>query len=147
MAFGFGAGLLPRAPGTWGTALAIPLYWICDAVLPAAMVWGLGAVFVVGGIWICGRTCRALRSHDDSGVVWDETAAFYLALCALPSWGHLPLAFVVFRVLDIVKPPPIRQLDATLKGGWGVMADDLAAAAGTVGIVYAAWGLTEIWGS
>ena len=141
VAFGFGAGLAPRAPGTWGTAVAIPLFALCDAAFLPAIVWALGFVFAAGGIWICGRTCRALNSRDDPGVVWDEIAAFYLVLCALPAWEHLPLAFAVFRILDIVKPPPIRQLDAATTGGWGVMADDLAAAAGTIAVVWAAKGL------
>ena len=138
VAFGFGAGLLPRAPGTWGTLAAIPLFVMCDLVLPKWMVFGLGILFAAGGIWICGRACRALKVRDDPGVVWDEMAAFYLALCALPGWGYLPLAFVVFRVLDIAKPPPIRQLDAATQGGWGVMADDLAAAVGTIAVVWIA---------
>ena len=135
IAFGFGTGLLPRAPGTWGTLAAVPLFALCEALLPAEAVWGLGLIFALGGIWICGRTCRALNSPDDSGVVWDETAAFYLALCAMPSWGWLPFGFVLFRWLDIVKPPPIRWLDANLKGGWGVMADDLAAAAAVMAVM------------
>ena len=135
-AFGFGAGLIPRAPGTWGTAAAIPLFALCDFALPLAGAWALGILFAAGGVWICGRACRALNSHDDSGVVWDEIAAFYLVMCALPAWGYLPFAFVVFRVLDIFKPPPIRQMDSAIKGGWGVMADDLAAAAGTIAIVH-----------
>ena len=133
--------MLPRAPGTWGTLLAIPLFALCAAALPSGWEgwkWGAGVVFAAGGVWVCGRACRALHCHDDAGVVWDETAAFYLVLCALPSWGWLPLAFAVFRALDIVKPPPIRQLDARVGGGWGVMADDLAAAAGTAAIVHAA---------
>ena len=137
VAFGFGAGLIPRAPGTWGTMAAVPIFALCEFILAPAMVWALGGLFVVGGIWVCGRTCRALNSEDDSGVVWDEIAAFYLVLCALPAWEYAPPAFIVFRILDIAKPPPIRQLDATIKGGWGVMADDLAAAAGTIAIILA----------
>ena len=138
VAFGFGAGLLPRAPGTWGTLAAIPLFAVCDLLLPEWTVFGLGILFAAGGIWICGRACRALNVRDHPGVVWDEMAAFYLTLCALPGWGYLPLAFAVFRFLDIVKPPPIRQLDAATKGGWGVMADDLAAAVGTIAVVWTA---------
>ena len=137
VAFGFGAGLIPRAPGTWGTMVAVPIFALCELTLAPVVVWGLGGLFVVGGVWICGRTCRALNSEDDSGVVWDEIAAFYLVLCVLPAWEWAPLAFIVFRILDIAKPPPIRQLDAMIKGGWGVMADDLAAAAGTIAIVLA----------
>lgn len=161
IAFGFGLGLLPRAPGTWGTLLALPLFGLC-AMLPGgtALLWGLGAAFVGGGIWVCGRACRALGSRDDPGVVWDETAAFYLVLCGLPPgtgtgagdgwewgwewewewWAWVGGAFVVFRFLDIVKPPPIGWLDRNLGGGWGVMADDAAAATGALAALWgAAW--------
>lgn len=128
VALGFGAGLAPKAPGTWGTLVAFPIYLVMTA-LSSAAYWGLAVLFFLAGIWVCGKTGRALGVHDHGGIVWDEIAAFLLVLPFAPPvwWGYL-LAFVLFRLFDIWKPFPIGWLDARVKGGFGVMLDDVLAA-------------------
>jgi phosphatidylglycerophosphatase A len=129
VAFGFGAGLAPVAPGTAGTLLAFPIYWWVSAWLGAAQLLALLALLFGAGIWACGRTGRALGVPDHPAMVWDETVAFMAVLFFTPP-GLLwqAGAFLLFRFFDILKPPPIRQLDRRLKSGFGVMLDDVLAA-------------------
>lgn len=136
IALGGGAGLLPRAPGTAGTLLAIPIYWGMTAFFSARTQLVLIALGFALGIWACGRTGRALGVSDHGGMVWDEVIAFLLVLVFTPA-GYLwqAFAFVVFRVFDIVKPPPIRYFDRTLHSGFGVMFDDILAAGYTLLVV------------
>jgi phosphatidylglycerophosphatase A len=129
IAFGFGAGLAPFAPGTWGTLLALPLYWLVAPQLGARAFLLLLAVLFGIGIWACERTGRAIGARDHRGMVWDEVVAFLLVLFFVPAspvWQAL--AFLVFRLFDILKPPPIRYYEQTFKNGFGVMLDDLVAA-------------------
>jgi phosphatidylglycerophosphatase A len=139
IALGFGAGLVPFAPGTAGTLLAIPLYWLLAPLLGTHAFLLLVASFFLLGMWACGRAGRALGAPDHGSMVWDETVAFLLVLGLTPdsSWWHA-FAFLLFRLFDILKPPPIRHFDRTLKGGFGVMFDDIVAAFYTL-IVLAAW--------
>jgi phosphatidylglycerophosphatase A len=128
LAFGFGTGLAPVAPGTVGSLPGVLLFWL-------TMDYGfyvqlaVAAMLVVAGIWICGESARRIGVHDHGGIVWDEIAGMYVTLFAAPvsvvGWA---LAFVFFRFMDIVKPWPIRDLDHRLKGGLGIMLDDLVAA-------------------
>ena len=137
IAFGFGSGLAPKAPGTVGTLLGFPLFWLIVTVapdLPNQMIL-LTATFLLG-IWACGRTGRALGVADHGGMVWDEIVAFALVLMFTPAllftptgWLWIALAFALFRLFDILKPWPIRLADSHLKNGFGVMFDDLLAAA------------------
>ena len=128
LALGFGAGLSPIAPGTFGTLVALPLVVLLWQLPPAAGI-AIVAVLFVGGIWLCGESARRLGVHDHSGVVFDEIAAFAALGLAIPqSYVWLGLAFVLFRVFDIFKPWPIRDLDHRLGGGLGIMLDDLLAA-------------------
>jgi phosphatidylglycerophosphatase A len=129
IALGFGTGLSPVAPGTVGTLLAIPLYAVlAEWLAPPALALTIAALFVLG-IWACGRTGRALGVADHGGMNWDEIVAFLLVLLLAPAgWGWQAFAFVAFRFFDIVKPPPIRALERTVKGGLGVMFDDAVAA-------------------
>jgi len=126
LAFGLGAGTLPRAPGTWGTLAVLPFYFLVDDLPPwcyAALTAGLFGL----GVWLCGRTARDLGVHDHPGIVWDEMVGF-LAAMLLVRGGWWPLAgFLLFRFFDIVKPWPIRAVDRRLGGGWGIMLDDLLA--------------------
>jgi len=126
-AFGFGTGLLPVAPGTWGSLPGIVLWWLLpkDIWLQAGVAL---ALFVVG-IWICGESARRIGVHDHGGIVWDEITGMFLTLMAVPAepaWALV--AFVLFRVADIWKPWPIRDLDHRLHGGLGIMLDDVIAA-------------------
>ena len=127
VAFGAGAGLVPRAPGTAGTAVAIPIYLAIGAAPPAVYV--LGLAFVVGaGVWACGRTARDLGVHDHPGIVLDEIAGFLVTMTALPlEWPWVVAGFVVFRVFDIAKPWPISLADRKVGGGLGIMLDDVIA--------------------
>ena len=132
IALGFGSGLSPFAPGTVGTLLGFPIYWIASALVapygPPGMLALIVAMFLLG-IWACGRTGRDLGIADHSGMNWDEIVAFQLVLLLTPqTWPWQAFAFFGFRVFDVIKPPPIRQVDARLKGGLGVMADDILAA-------------------
>jgi phosphatidylglycerophosphatase A len=129
IALGFGSGLAPRAPGTFGTLAAIALYWLLALVLPPLAIAFLAIPLFFVGVWACGVTARDLGSQDPGCIVIDEIVAF-LPLAALSSaspWLQL-IAFGLFRLFDIWKPFPIRELEARVKGGMGVMIDDVAAA-------------------
>jgi phosphatidylglycerophosphatase A len=132
IALGFGTGLSPFAPGTVGTLLGFPVYWVASDLLapygPFAMLALIAAMFLLG-VWACARTGRDLGIADHSGMNWDEIVAFQLVLLLAPqAWQWQVFAFFGFRFFDVVKPPPIRQVDARMKGGLGVMFDDILAA-------------------
>ncbi len=127
LAFGFGSGLSPRAPGTVGTLAAVPLYWL----LAGLDLWLYTAIVVIAmflGIYICGVASRQLNVHDHPGIVWDEFVGLWITMWALPtSLPWLIAGFVVFRVFDIAKPWPISLLDRNVGGGAGIMIDDVVA--------------------
>jgi phosphatidylglycerophosphatase A len=129
IAFGGGIGLAPFAPGTFGTLLALPMFWIVyPRIGDAAYLLAVAASFAIG-VWACHVTGRALGRPDYGGMVWDETTAFLLVLFFTPIHIYWQVfAFLLFRLFDIVKPPPIRYYERVVKGGWGVMLDDLIAA-------------------
>ena len=142
LAFGFGTGLAPVAPGTFGSIPGMLLFWLTmDFGLYVQLV--VAAVIILAGIWICGESARRIGVHDHGGIVWDETAGMYLTLFAAPATiGGWILAFVLSRVMDIVKPWPIRDLDHRLAGGLGIMLDDLAAALyAVILLAFCAWAL------
>ncbi len=128
LAFGFGSGLAPFAPGTVGSIPGLLLFWL-TLDLGLYVQLGVLAVLIVAGVWLCGESARRLGIHDHAGIVWDEIAGMYATLLVAPvsvvGWA---IAFVLFRVMDIVKPWPIRDLDHRLGGGVGIMLDDLVAA-------------------
>jgi phosphatidylglycerophosphatase A len=129
IAFGFGAGLAPVAPGTAGTLLGWAIGWGLGNFHPALLP-GTALVFFLVGLWACEVTGRDLGIADHGGMVWDEVAAFLLVLAIVPrelAWQAA--AFAAFRFFDIAKPPPIRTLERRYGGGFGVMLDDLVAAA------------------
>lgn len=139
IAFGFGAGLSPVAPGTAGTLLAFPLFWLLQPLLSATGFMLLLIAMYAAGIWACEKTGLALGVADHGGMVWDEIVAFMLVLFFTPdSLYWQAFAFLLFRLFDIFKPQPIRYYDQTFKNGFGVMLDDLVAAFYTL-LVLALW--------
>jgi len=140
LAFGFGAGAVPVAPGTAGTVVGLPLYALM-AGLPLAGYVAVLAGIVALGVWACGRTAAELGVHDHPGIVWDEIAGLLVALCAVPvGWAWAAGGFVLFRLFDILKPWPIQWVDRRVGGGVGIMADDLLAGLYAAAILHAvAW--------
>lgn len=130
LGFGFGSGLAPKAPGTFGTLPALPLAWILLFLNSGKIgLIILSVVLFFIGIWICNVTERDLGVHDYGGIVWDEIVAMLLILAFVPQtvlWWLM--AFLVFRFFDAVKPPPIKWFDQKVSGGFGVMLDDIIAA-------------------
>ena len=127
LAFGFGSGLSPKAPGTAGTLAAIPLYLLL-VQLPLLGYLLAVCLITLGGIWLCGESSRRLGVHDHGGIVWDEFAGFFVTMIAAPSgWVWIGLGFALFRLFDIWKPWPVRVADRHIHGGLGIMLDDLLA--------------------
>ncbi len=133
LAFGFGTGLAPRAPGTFGTLVALPVFWLLSDQ-PLWLYLAVTLAISVSGIWICGYASAKLGVHDHGGIVWDELAGCLIAFIPLlllpspwPLWVGLMLGFGLFRLFDIAKPWPISWLDARVGGGGGIMVDDLLA--------------------
>ncbi|MET0064723.1 MAG: phosphatidylglycerophosphatase A [Candidatus Thiodiazotropha sp.] len=127
LAFGFGSGLTPKAPGTFGTLVGVPAYLLLQPLSPVYYGFVVAAAFLAG-IWLCGRTSRDLGVHDHGGIVWDEIVGYLVTmLWAPPGWLWMIMGFVLFRVFDIFKPWPIRWFDQKVSGGFGIMLDDLIA--------------------
>ncbi|MEQ1668963.1 MAG: phosphatidylglycerophosphatase A [Sulfuriferula sp.] len=137
LAFGFGSGLAAKAPGTWGTLIALPLYYGLMLWLNPSQLLILIALAFVAGVYICDVAGRNLGVSDHGGIVWDEIVAMWLVLVFTPLhpvwWA---LAFGLFRLFDIWKPFPIIWLDAHVKNGFGVMLDDLLAALFAIASLY-----------
>lgn len=129
LALGFGSGLIRPAPGTWGT-LAGWLVWVALLQhLPFALAGGWVMLAFVLGCWLCQRVGAELGVPDHGAMVWDEMVALWLILWLVPgTWTVQLVAVVLFRVFDIIKPPPIRFFDRRLPNGFGVMWDDILAA-------------------
>ncbi|CAM4098283.1 phosphatidylglycerophosphatase A family protein [Pseudoalteromonas byunsanensis] len=124
---GFGLGLSPIAPGTFGTLAALPLIFI-TANYPLWLQIVFAIVISVFGLWVCGQTAKDVQVHDHPAIVWDEVAGFYITMLgAALSWQSLIVGFLLFRFFDIVKPGPIKMLDKRLHGGFGIMVDDVLA--------------------
>jgi phosphatidylglycerophosphatase A len=133
IAFGFGSGLAPVAPGTFGSLVGIPLtLWLLPAYGDVGFGLILAGAFAIG-VWACDIAGKRLGITDYGGIVWDEVVAMMLILWLVPlrPWWIL-LAFLLFRLFDIIKLPPARQIDAHWKSGLGVMLDDIAAAVHTL---------------
>lgn len=137
LAFGFGSGLAPKAPGTFGTLAAVPLYlglmWL---PLPAYLM--VVAALFGAGVWLCGESAHRLGTHDHPGIVFDEFVGFLITMAPVtpyalggmtpaPQWFWIVVGFAVFRVFDIAKPAFIRRADSGVHGGFGIMLDDALA--------------------
>lgn len=127
LAFGFGSGLAPIAPGTFGTLVAIPLFLLMQ---PLALPWYLLIVLAITvfGIWLCGTSAKELGLHDPAGIVWDEIAGYLVTMIAAPvGWKWIIIGFLLFRLFDIWKPWPVNIADKKLEGGLGIILDDIIA--------------------
>jgi phosphatidylglycerophosphatase A len=135
LAFGFGSGLSPKAPGTLGSVAAIPIWLLLSQLSQPFIITAIVASAVVG-VAICGRAATQLGVHDHGGIVWDEFVGLWITMAFLPSnYVMLLVGFLLFRFFDIVKPWPISWLDQKVSGGLGIMLDDIVAgvAAGASG--------------
>ena len=129
LATGFGSGLLPKAPGTYGTLAAIPLYILISGFDLATYWITFMSLFLIG-ILICKKAAEVLDVHDHPSIVWDEIVGYLITMYSLPqNWTLVIAGFILFRFFDIVKPWPIRTVDKTVKGGLGIMLDDVIAGA------------------
>ena len=127
LALGFGSGLLPKAPGTFGTLAAIPLYLL---LAPSSVSIYLVSVIVmsIAGIYICGQAAKDAGVHDHGAIVWDEIVGFLITMFMIPlSWKSVIVGFILFRIFDIFKPWPISFTDKNVHGGLGIMLDDIIA--------------------
>ncbi|MGQ0528952.1 MAG: phosphatidylglycerophosphatase A family protein [Panacagrimonas sp.] len=149
LAFGFGAGLAPVAPGTVGTLVGIP-FFLGLGWLPLTAYWVAVGVLFLFGCWVCGASARLLQVHDYPGFVFDEIVGFLITCVALmpglggPDWHPalgLLAAFVLFRLFDVLKPWPISVLDRHVHGGLGIMLDDAVAG---IAAAAALWGLGQV---
>ena len=127
LAFGFGSGLAPKAPGTVGTLMAIPPLYLMSFLNNINYLIVL-IIVILSGIWICQKTSDDLGVHDHPGIVWDEFAGLFVTMLAVPlSWKTVTAGFLLFRLFDIWKPWPIGWLDKKVSGGLGIMLDDIVA--------------------
>ncbi|AOW76519.1 phosphatidylglycerophosphatase [Colwellia sp. PAMC 20917] len=127
LALGFGSGLLPKAPGTYGTLAAIPLYLL---LAPASVSTYLAIVIImsIAGIYICGKAAEDAGVPDHGAIVWDEIVGFLITMFLVPlTWQSIVVGFILFRIFDIFKPWPISYVDKNLHGGLGIMVDDILA--------------------
>lgn len=139
LALGFGSGLLHPAPGTWGSLVGVIVGALLLPWLGAKMFFILTALCFFLGIWLCERTSHDMGVHDHGSIVWDEIIAVFLVLLAVPqvSLFWCAVAFVTFRLFDILKPYPIRYFDEKLTNGFGIMVDDILAAGYSILVILA----------
>jgi phosphatidylglycerophosphatase A len=127
LAYGFGSGLAPNAPGTFGTMAAIPIYLLMED-LALWLYLAITLTALVAGIWICQQAVNWIKQDDPSAVVWDEIVGYMVTMIAAPTgWQWVLIGFVLFRFFDILKPWPISWFDKNLHGGLGIMVDDVIA--------------------
>jgi len=127
LALGFGSGLSPKAPGTFGTLAAVPIFLALSVF--SVYVYSLVTLFVcLSGIYICGKAAVDAGVHDHGAIVWDEIAGFLITMLLVPvSWQSVLVGFLLFRFFDILKPWPISYIDKKIHGGFGIMLDDIVA--------------------
>jgi phosphatidylglycerophosphatase A len=143
LAFGFGAGLSPKAPGTAGTLVGVALYLVLS-MLPVALYVLIVAALFAAGVWAVGSVAHEMGSDDPPAIVWDEVVGFLIAMIAAPAGMMWIIAgFALFRAFDIAKPWPIGNLDGRFKGGVGIMLDDLVAGVYTWVVLHVLWLIVE----
>jgi len=135
LAFGFGSGCSPKAPGTVGTIAAVPFYLLIAELSPVHYLMVCVLAFALG-CYLCDVASKSLGVHDHGGIVWDEFVGYWIAMFMAPEglvW--VAVGFALFRLFDIWKPFPIRQLDARVHGGLGIMLDDVVAGIYALGVL------------
>jgi phosphatidylglycerophosphatase A len=152
IAFGFGTGLSPVAPGTVGTLFGVLLF-LPLSLLSLPTYAAVVALLFVFGCWVCGESARLLGVHDHGGIVFDEIVGYLVAAAPLLCFAAQPplvvaaamlAAFALFRLFDILKPWPIRALDRSVHGGFGIMLDDVLAG---VAAALPLWAALKWWTS
>lgn len=149
LALGFGSGLLKPAPGTWGTLASVPLFLVLLNIAPtgSAAYFAFVAVSFLFGVYICGKTASDVGVHDHSAIVWDEFVGFWITMAIVaPNWLNIVLGFLLFRLFDILKPWPIKVLDKSVHGGFGIMIDDVLAGVFAGALLYFAQPYIGGWG-
>ena len=135
LALGAGLGLAPKAPGTFGTLLGIPLLFLMPQSLPAYLA--VLVLLSVIGVWCCHQCAQALGVHDHPGIVWDEVVGYLITMIAVPrSALWVVVGFALFRLFDILKPWPISWIDRQVHGGLGIMLDDMLAALFSLAVIH-----------
>lgn len=142
LAYGFGSGLSPKAPGTFGTLVGVILYILLTPVAPWVYVLITLILFLLG-IFVCAYTAEKMGVKDPGAANWDEVVGYLATMTVVPhalrmahGWLWIVLGFLLFRLFDILKPWPISWLDRNIKGGLGIMLDDIAAAIPAAIILY-----------
>ncbi|NNE18983.1 MAG: phosphatidylglycerophosphatase A [Myxococcales bacterium] len=127
LAYGFGTGLVPGAPGTIGTLVGVAFYWMMAPLRPL-YYWALTSVLAIAGVFICEQTASDLGARDPGMIVWDEIVGYLFAMYRLPrDWRWLAAGFVVYRLFDVWKPYPIGLIEEGFGVGVSIMADDIVA--------------------
>jgi phosphatidylglycerophosphatase A len=145
LAFGFGAGKAPVAPGTFGTLVGIAAYLLLQPLSALSYAVTVLALFALG-VWLCQVTEQDLKVHDHPGIVWDEIVGYLITMFMAPAgWAWIAVGFLLFRLFDIWKPFPIRQLERRIQGGFGNMLDDALAGLYSLAALQAIVYLAGIW--
>lgn len=143
LAFGFGSGLAPKAPGTFGTLMAVPLWYVMSGLSPLSYTLMLVVTFIVG-CYFCHKTSADMGVHDHGGIVWDEFVGYWITMAFMPvTWWSALLGFALFRLFDIWKPWPIKLADSKVSGGFGIMIDDVLAGIYAWIVMYLVFGLYQ----
>jgi len=146
LAYGFGTGLSPVAPGTVGSLVGVLLFWFM-APLATGLYAAIIVVMFFAGIFICGQTARDMGAVDPGSIVYDEIVGFLVAMFLIPAdWRWILAGFIIYRVFDIWKPYPIHLVEQKLGLGGGIMADDVVAGLYTLAILHLAKFLLERFG-
>ena len=133
----FGSGLLPKAPGTWGSLAALPFAWAIQVSLGnTALIAATIAIFIIG-VWASNVTAAKMESQDPGQIVIDEVCGQWMVLCVVPpDLFYYFLGFILFRFADIKKPWPVSWADQNIKGGLGIMVDDVLAGVYAGAVLY-----------
>jgi len=136
LALGFGSGLAPKAPGTFGTLAAIPVLLLLSFLTPSMYAFVV-FVMAIAGIYICGKTAEDVGVQDHGAIVWDEFVGFFITMFMVPlNLTTIIVGFLLFRVFDILKPWPISFVDKNIHGGFGIMFDDVLAGLFSLAIMH-----------